>query len=37
MKEEKDPFTWKPAYTVVIIFNVVLLTFFYFFMQKYVR
>lgn len=35
--KEKDPFTWKPFYTVVIIFNVALMFFFYFFMQKYVR
>lgn len=35
--EEKDPFTWKKSYTFVIVFNVALLTFFYFFMQKYVR
>lgn len=37
---KKDPhqkidFKWKKSYTFVLIFNVVLLTFFYLFMLKY--
>lgn len=40
--EEKDPhqkipFVWKKSFSLVLIFNVALMIFFYFFMQKYLR